>query len=288
VRRRHYGREKASLKPLIVLTNILIAGVVLLMVYLIYKHFTEEIPDAESGGNSSEAPEISDISEISDGLLIPEIMREPEELEMTRATTTPPPGLAAVEEYIPAEFDEEFFENALFIGDSIMTGIHLYGHVLPSNVFAKVGVNPDSVAYTEIDNQTALQKAVAMRPERIYIMLGSNGISYMEAELMLTYMESFMSELGKNVPNSEIILLTIPPVTLEYEQEHPETTQKINYFNALLLESAANNNYLIVDTASVWKTNAGFLAPAYAEIDGLHFKNAAYKAMLSYIQFTLE
>jgi lysophospholipase L1-like esterase len=275
-----YGKKEASLTPLIIVFNILIAGVLLLMVLFAYRFLTAEEDEPDNASVTDTALE-SEEPVIDDEQIV-------EPLTMTRATTTPPPGREPPEVIIIPDYDDEFFENSLFIGDSIMTGIHLYGHIPSGNVFAKVGVNPDSVAYTEISGQTALGMAEAMRPARIYIMLGSNGIAFMSAGRMVSHMEEFIAELGRAVPSSEIILLTIPPVTPEYEQEHPETIEKINSFNSLLLETAARNNYYIIDTASVLSTSAGFLAPAYAEIDGLHFRSAAYKKMLSYIQHTIE
>lgn len=278
-RLRPYGKKEASLTPLIIIVNILIAGVLLLLVFFIYRYISTE-PDEQFTIDKEQTvidePEPETIEE------------EPEPRIMTKAVTTPPPSYSAPQIFVPAGFNEEFFENSLFIGDSIMTGIHLYGHIPAGNVFAKVGVNPESVTYTEIGGQTALDKASDMKPVRIYIMLGSNGIAFMSAGRMIADMEEFIEELERAVPDSEIVLLTIPPVTYEYEKEHPETIEKINSFNALLLESAQRNNYFIIDTASILSTDTGYLSPAYAEVDGLHFRSSAYKTMLSYIQHNIE
>ena len=286
-----FVKKEASLTPIIMITNILIAGVLLLMVFFAYKYFTSEEADDEQLTIDNEQLTIDETEpDVGDDALgvPPEEPEIPEPPVMTKAVTTPPYAEEAPEIVIIPDYTDEFYENAMFIGDSIMTGIHLYGHIPAGNVFAKVGVNPDSVMETKISGQTALEMAVDMKPARIYIMLGSNGIAFMSAGRMVSDMEEFIAELEKAVPNSQIILLTIPPVTDEYDREHPETIEKITAYNTLLLEAAERNNYFIIDTASILSTTTGFLAPAYAEVDGLHFRNAAYKAILSYIQFTIE
>lgn len=284
--RRRYGGEKASLRPLIVICNILIAGVLFLMLFFAYRYFTE-IEDEQS----ADEPELELELELDEFINTDEevvAIDPPPPPEITRATTTPPPDMTAPEAVFIPDYDDEFFGNSLFIGDSIMTGIHLYGYIPANNVFAKVGVNPDSVSYTEIDGQTALQKAESMRPARVYVMLGSNGISFIPAYRMVEFMEDLMAELGRAVPDSQVVLLTIPPVTFDYELENPETTDKIKDFNRQLLESAARNNYFIVDITSVLSTNEGYLSHTFAEVDGLHLKNETYKAILSHIQHTVE
>jgi lysophospholipase L1-like esterase len=281
---RNYGKKETSLTPVIIIINILIAGVLLLMVFFIYRFITAE-PSEQGTKAPAEAAEQPEEPAEPPELLPPP---EPETPEMTKATTTPPPSAGAPEIINIPDFDKEFYEDALFIGDSIMTGIHLYGHIPAGNVFARVGINPESVSYTEINGQTALAAAMEMKPARIYIMLGSNGIAFMSAGRMISDMEEFIAELEQAVPGSEIILLTIPPVTSEYEHEHPETMEKILAYNALLFSSAEKNNYFIIDTAAILSTGEGFLAPAYAEVDGLHFRSGAYKAILNYIQFTIE
>jgi hypothetical protein len=281
---RPYGKKEKSLTPLIIIINILIAGVLVLMLFFALRSINSE-EDPLAGRGTVTAPEI--VTEPLLPLPEPEQIPETAPASMTRATTTPPVLPEAPVVFVPGEFDKVFFENDLFIGDSIMTGISLYGHIPASNVFAKVGLNPDSVRYTEIDEHTAFTKATEMQPPRIFIMLGSNGIGYMTSERMVSQIESFITALSEIV-TSEIIILTIPSVTAKYEEANPETIEKINDFNTLLLKSATENNFFAIDTGAILQNSAGFLAAEYAEVDGLHFKSAAYKAMLSYIQYIIE
>jgi lysophospholipase L1-like esterase len=97
-------------------------------------------------------------------------------------------------------------------------------------------------------------------------------------------MVDFMSELETAAPDSEIFLMTIPPVTAAHEEKGIETMENINAFNALLRQTAAENSYNLIDFGVTLKDSTGYFAEDYAEADGLHFKPAAYVKMLDYIQ----
>ncbi|MCL2019426.1 MAG: GDSL-type esterase/lipase family protein [Oscillospiraceae bacterium] len=266
------------------------------MVFFIYNYVSSDTPPAPPPPTpehvNTENPSPQNDEEIPENTESPSVTTTPEPttspVSMTKAVTTPPPLSDPSSAYVPGTYDESFFANDLFIGDSIMTGIYLYGFIPAENVYAKVGINPSSASDTEINGLTALSKATQMKPARIYVMLGSNGISFLSGSDMVTHMEGFMEELAKAAPNSQIILLTIPPVTAEYEQSHPETIQNVNDYNYMLKTSALRNNYFIIDSAATLKDSEGYLAAEYAEADGLHFKSSAYKAMLSLIQYTVQ
>ena len=284
---RFQNKKEATLTPAIILINALIAGVLLLMVFFIYNYVTSEEGPAPTRTTPTEsAPEPDNTDQPPD--TTEPVNTTP--VSMTKGTTTPPFGgdNAEFPLFTPGVYDDAFFADDFFIGDSIMTGIHLYGFIPTPNVFAVQGLNPNSVKTEEIGGKTAYEKVAEMNPARIYIMLGSNGVAFMTGASMVSHMEEFISELKEIVPNSEIILLTIPPVTAEYEASYPERTTDINEFNALLKASALRNGYFLIDTAAILKDGAGHLADNYAEADGLHFKGSAYKAVLSLIQFTIE
>jgi lysophospholipase L1-like esterase len=258
------------------------------MLFFIYRYITseEEAPPSRTPPPENNANTEADNIPSEDPEPIITTTPPP---SMTRATTTPPEtGSNDAFVFIPGDYDKEFFANNLFIGDSIMTGIHLYGHIPAGNVFAKVGLNLVSVLTTEIDDETVLSKAVRMKPARIFIMLGSNEIGYSTGADMIPRMLTFIDTLKNKVPDSEVIVLTISPVTAAHEQSRPENMEDINNYNNLLKEASSANNFFLIDVGEILKDSTGYFAQEYAESDGLHFKSGAYKAILSYIQFTIE
>ncbi|MBQ5319208.1 MAG: hypothetical protein J6K17_08950 [Oscillospiraceae bacterium] len=198
---------------------------------------------------------------------------------------------AATEESIPAitlslgEYEEEFFEDFFFVGDSLSTGLVGYEFLPADSVFAQAGLTPSSIMFTEVGGEMVYDRAVEADPKYICIMLGTNGIAYLEADFMYEKMKLFIDELRLNCPESEIALVSIPPVTAEHEIEYPETSiEKIKLYNSCIEKLITEKNVIWVETYSILCDSTGFLAEEYAETDGLHLKIHAYPVILSRIQ----
>ncbi len=279
----------------IVILNILIVIVLIVLVVLIYLYMTGKLEQADvanmdqngtvaqitttklTTGEALEM-EITDESETAD-------TEEPEPEDTTAETEEEP------EETIPEEtdhYDPAFFSKDLFIGDSIYTGLVNYGFFDASNVFAQVGLNPESANTKEYDGFTAVTKAQDMQPKRIYIMLGSNGLAYMGNTHMTEQMKVLVKSLREVCPESYIYVVSIPPVTKVHDSEGKETMAMINGYNKLLKELCENEGIVFLDLCSQLQDSAGYLSADYAEADGMHFLVAAYKHMLSFFQKSIQ
>lgn len=190
--------------------------------------------------------------------------------------------------YNSTEYDKSFFSNSLFIGDSIFTGFSGFGYLEPDNVFAQVGLNPESAVTKEINGVTAVKKAEEMQPDHICIMLGTNGLAFLSAEYMAKEMSELVDSLRTVSPDSKIIILSIPPVTAEHESENPEKIPVIMDYNSKLLKTAEEKDCMYIDIFTMLQDDDGYLAADYAEADGLHFLGKAYGVVLSRIQYELE
>ena len=56
------------------------------------------------------------------------------------------------------DFDKDYFSSSLFIGDSISTGLSLYGFLDQQNVFAQQGLAPSTALDADIDGVTLSDK----------------------------------------------------------------------------------------------------------------------------------
>ena len=203
-------------------------------------------------------------------------------------TTTPEPQPTEETAQAPlppaATYSREFFDNDLFIGDSISTGLFLYGFTDKYNVFAEVGLNPESALTKAVDGVTCGEKVSAMQPRNIYIMLGTNGLAYLSGSYMASKMTELTALLEMACPTAKIYIITIPPVTAAHEAKGNETMALVNAYNSLLKELCAKGGYGCIDLCSELQDENGYLSSLYAEQDGLHFLGAAYIAMLNYVQ----
>lgn len=186
------------------------------------------------------------------------------------------------------EYNPEFFDRGLIIGDSISVGLVNYGYLKPENVFAQIGLTPASVLTADIDGTTVYTKAAGLNPDYICIMLGTNGLSYLSEDFMAEKMGEFIDGLRQTCPNAKIFLISIPPVTAEHESEKPEKIENITKYNDHISKLAEEKSVPFVDTFILLQDSDGYLAADYAEKDGLHLKGIAYPVLLSAIQTAVE
>ncbi len=274
----------------IVVLNILIVGVIITLCALIYLYMSGQLEQTDVSNLGQETQEEAVITTTA----ITTVTLETTTPETTTTTeisfaTTAPDGtedtVAAIE---VDSYDESFFVNDLFIGDSISTGLLNYGYLDSNQVYAQIGLNPESAHSTEYEGYTAVTKAEELQPKRIYIMLGSNGLAYMGNTYMVQQMQILVEQIREVCPESHVYVISIPPVTKAHESEGQETMAMVNGYNMLLKDMADEIGVIYLDLCSELQDSTGYFSATYAEADGLHFLGAAYKKMLSFIQKSIQ
>lgn len=184
---------------------------------------------------------------------------------------------------------ETYFGNCAFVGDSITVGLSDYQLVPIKNVYAEIGMNIEKIntetIHTAFGEATVLDGLKQAKPENIYIMLGSNGIAWLPVSDMISYYCEFISSIQQNLPDSNIYILSIPPVTAAREsaEEEPILNSDIDKYNSELLKMADDKKIYYVDVNTALKGNDGKFPEDNAAEDGMHFKKTTYKIMLDYI-----
>ena len=191
---------------------------------------------------------------------------------------------------LPTDYDEAVFADDLFIGDSIFTGLHLYGYLDVKNVAAAVGYTPYKAMYNTFSQSysgSAVDYAAERKPKRIFIMLGSNamgaGNNY---DLIITQYNSLIEMLKLNCPDSRICVISIPPVTSDSSSAASAkiNNSDIDSVNVKLKAMAGSAKVTYFDLNKMLSDDNGYFIKDYAEMDGLHFKGATYKVLLSALQ----
>lgn len=276
----------------IVILNIAIVGVIITLVTLIYLYMTGQLEDTDVA-NMGRTPENSaSISTTPISTLTPE-----EGAVSSDDTTTTEEELTisddvednTVEAMGQDEYEREYFADDLFIGDSIYTGLYAYtigdqSLIDKSHVFAQVGLNPESARTKSFDGYTAVSKAKELKPKRIFVMLGSNGLAYMSDTSMVDQMKFLTEDLRSACPNAYIYIVSIPPVTKAHDAEGQETMTMVKNYNKQLKLMADETKVAYLDLCSELMNDEGFFDEELAEADGMHFKLSAYKRMLSFFQ----
>ncbi|MDE7398125.1 MAG: hypothetical protein K2N06_01220 [Oscillospiraceae bacterium] len=186
---------------------------------------------------------------------------------------------------MPTYYNYEYFSDDLFIGDSIFTGLSLYGILDKSNVAASVGNSIAGAHYNTLSNYngTAVDYAEEMQPTHINIMLGSNmlgpGVSL--TGLVNDY-KSLINALETACPNSEICIVSVPPITenSSLAKSAGITKTTIDSANDYIKEMCEELEIRYFDLNTALSDNNGYFKAEYAEVDGFHFKKAAYDVLL--------
>lgn len=274
------GKNKFGITPSMIFLNLLLVLIICTVCF-----FTYNIINGDDGTSSeppftavtSEAPETEAPATESDASSVPEsTVSSGETSDNSSGTSDNQPTI---------DFDKEYFSSSLFIGDSISTGLSLYGFLDKENVFAQQGLAPSTALDAEIDGVTLSDKIASFKPKKVFIMLGTNSVGYADNKTLATSMKELVDKIA-GLTKAKIYVISIPPVTAEAEasDENALTLKGITDYNAKLKTAIAGSSATFIDLNSVLSSSDGYFDADYAEMDGIHFMGTTYEVMLSYLQ----
>lgn len=182
-----------------------------------------------------------------------------------------------------------YITESNFVGDSITTGLSGYNIVPAELVLASVGMNIDKIMTEPVEtpngSMTVLEALKANKPKNVYIMMGSNGISWMSNDSMISRYSEFVTAVKGALPEADIYVISVPPVTAAREtaQSVPIQNSDIDAYNSELLKFANDSGIYYIDLNTALKGNDGKFPAENAAKDGMHFKLSTYDTMLNFI-----
>ena len=185
-----------------------------------------------------------------------------------------------------------YFDDAVFIGDSLTTGIQLYNILPDTTVLASVGININNIFTNEVisdgngGQQTILDAAKNIQPAKIYTMLGTNGLKGLGPEETVRYYRQLVQQLKADHPDSIIYVQSLMPINEEIfaaNYGYELTNAEIDECNELLMQMAGEEEVYFVNCAEAIKDENGEL-PAEFTTDGLHFRGEYYNKWIDYLK----
>lgn len=196
---------------------------------------------------------------------------------------------------ITSDYDEDFFKNDLFIGDSIFTGLYLYSYIERENVAAVGGYTPYRALNSAFDEDfyigSAADYAKEKQPDHIIIMLGSNGLTpQTDLEEYGNDYRDLLNALKDYCPNSEICVISVPPITANSSMASYSGINNalIDELNEVIFALCNDLEIAYCDLNSVLKDGNGYFNEDYVYDDGMHFVGRTYPVLLSRVQKTSE
>lgn len=196
------------------------------------------------------------------------------ETETTAAATTgnsySVSATAASESYTSSAF----YENAAFLGDSVISGISHYGYAASTNVVTDANMTTDKAA-------GFVDSVAAINPSVVYVMVGLNDFNYgtRSSNDAYQYMLQLVASLKEKLPSASIVVLSVTPISQKYDDANNANQTDIDTYNNLLSEGASSNGYTFVNIADAFKDSTGHLSS--------DMTNAGYELKPDYYPFLL-
>lgn len=184
------------------------------------------------------------------------------------------PGVVATSPAACGNVGGDYFNDAVFIGNSRTEGLMIYTGVTGTNL-AYTGLNVKTayttnairVNGTKVPVMTALQSTSF---SKAYVMFGVNEVGWMSADTFISYYRNIIQDIKAVNPNAVIYIQSMLPVTASFEAERGTITNaKIYEFNTYLKGLADEQGVYFLNIAEVIADETGYL-PSSASPDGYH------------------
>ncbi|MBQ2473003.1 MAG: hypothetical protein II512_01865 [Lachnospira sp.] len=196
------------------------------------------------------------------------------ETETTAAATTGNSYSVSATATSESYTSSAFYENAAFLGDSVISGISHYGYAASTNVVTDANMTTDKAA-------GFVDSVAAINPSVVCVMVGLNDFNYgtRSSNDAYQYMLQLVASLKEKLPSASIVVLSVTPISQKYDDANNANQTDIDTYNNLLSEGASSNGYTFVNIADAFKDSTGHLSS--------DMTNAGYELKPDYYPFLL-
>lgn len=203
--------------------------------------------------------------------------------------TPDPNGYTGPDLAVREKVEDDFFDDAVFFGNSLVNGLELYGQMGSGDFCAATSASVISVTSTlnaTLKNGgagTLLDKMLEKQYGKIYILLGINEIGFNTDYFAQVYSDMLV-RIKDAQPDAKIYIMSLTPVTkAKSDAGAPFTMDRIREYNAALYQLAVDHECYYVDLVEALADSTGYL-PAADSTDGVHFVVSKYPVWADYLR----
>lgn len=299
-----YRRRKRRRNFLLVFLLILLltaAGVLtwLAVSSLIGKHEESSLgTDGESSESIMESESLPENSFAENSTIVSEPESQPEESSEAAESSVLEESSQITEVWssydqpLPKGIDmgEDYFSDAVFIGDSRTQGFILYSGLSNTTMYADKGLSVESVFTKECistaEGKVSIMDALAQNPDfkKAYVMLGVNELGWAYPSIFQEKYQKLIQRIKEINPDAEIYVQSILPVSQEKSDgDKVYNNPRIQEYNQLIQEVAVEEKVYYLNVAEAVADENGAL-PADASTDGVHLNKAYCEKWLEYLK----
>jgi len=185
--------------------------------------------------------------------------------------------------------DNDYFKDAIFIGDSRIEGLCLYSGIDTAEFCYKQGLTvydlmSEKLLHKDNSQSTLAQTLSKKQYGKIFMMIGINELGKKTTKDYAEQYESNVEEIQKMQPDAKIILMGIMNVTTEYSEKNEVfNNDNINSKNVAIAELADGEQIFYMDMNPAVTDKTGGLNKDYTW-DGIHLKAQYYKLWADFLK----
>lgn len=194
----------------------------------------------------------------------------------------PVPGYTAPDVPQSEAVDDDYFQDAILVGDSVASGFELYGYWQGIESFCHIGASPKGAAlhacFTMDGADVTLKQVLQERkPQKIYLMLGANGLAVGTAQYTLKGYETLLDLVIETCPDAVVYCLSATPISRTVKDRYDNFTKgRVTVFNTGLYDLAKQRGAFYIDLHSALVAGNGYIDRQWGAGDGIHIRSAAY------------
>ncbi len=241
--------------------------------------------------------------------------RKPEDKEASPPVTQPsaPSGTVSTQPTAPPTLpstappttqivqDKPFFENAVFIGDSVTLALRNYclktgqlsgaQFLCAGNYSLRHGVLPpggkDVVSLTYQGEPMSPAEALkACKADKAFLLLGMNDVVF-GLDLAMKNWDTILQSIRRQCPDVDIYIQSLTPVMPAFEGKKLNNAS-IDAYNAALRDFAWQEGCIFVEVGESLKDENGALLPKFCSDNKCHLTDAGVQAWLQVLQAVAE
>ena len=264
--------------PLLIVTAIsmlLVSGVALAGTKGAYKEYNKDWP---------KVPAVAGMMQASKEGILPWDKAEPEEdLESIYADKEEPATEEATEAVIDTEAEadktytftdvtQDYFDDAVFIGDSRTVGLSEYADLGDADVFATIGLSCFKLFETQVDmpgyGKETLDEVLSRKNYgKIYLMLGINELGYPHASIEKQYRE-VVEKIREMQPDAILFLEASLHVSkAKSDSDSLYNNANIDWLNGVVESLCDQKQTYYIDVNEIFDDGAGNLDAQYTSDD---------------------
>ena len=201
----------------------------------------------------------------------------------------PGPFALAWQVHLSQPVDMDYFDDAIFFGDSAATGIIAYRTPRSAACFAVIGITPQTALEDKyisgLDGPLTMLEAAHDKGERgkIYLIFGPDSLA-LELDEFISGYQRFINAVRAQYPSAIVYIQGMTPVAAHVGQHHPGVSRElVMEFNAAIAELARTNRLHFLNVFDALADECGYL-PAHASRDGLHLSAEYHFIWLDFLR----